>query len=1279
MKRGIFTRGVFCALAFSAISALAATYSVTVDYSEGSLYFRISSAGSSSTCYSTQAKVGSDNRTFSVNVRDNNLENRTLTFYSDKWCRTAVSNKGDLLDLFLEPQVHLGIDANKDIFVVDDGNVDPGKQNPPDDPNQPIDPQQPKQPSKNRLVRFFAPWTNTSAIINVAGAEPVTMTKVKNYCGWYEAKIPMPEDGNLLAYFKQTIGYTYVGTGTYEKIDPVAANIFLNLSEVAATSDTIWVKGNKVGAATVTEKFPGIFGECPVKSLAVMMFDWLHGSKGDGITSLEGGKCTSNNRRDSTAVKYCNGAKDRDPELGGGTYAAFQSAFAVSDDFGSGGCANRIPGMVEPILGPNGVPVRAANFPEKCQITEHLDSWFIPQIIGQDAAGTPYTNAACRTIELEMTDEGLWLGQKNKRSPEGGLFLLDDFQYLDEAKTVLNPLYDNLSGNDRKKHNFGFTMKVQAEFEYVPGQKFEFLGDDDVWVFINNRLVVDIGGQHAEETGAVDLDTIGQNDPAAKLIEGQTYPFHIFYAERHTTESNFKMLTSIDLRTEASMLLQNLSQGDILDYEIYQIVRKETLSCDFSGMTVKDTVAAASNFILYGSGAYAEGVALDAVGVWYGGITIKDDFTGFRINPEDIRSSRTLPPGTYHLHVSLRSDESQSEDIWFIVDQYEAPSISYARVTDDGKWTLIGDKVDGIVDSIGKWINTRYPVNVAFSEDWATYDEIVYFKTSNPALVPCDAEGNAISSIQLKGGKASFFVKATSPIDDVTLMVGGQDVTKNWASWEHITLIEPPVPQVVTAFIYDRDGDGRGDSIYAKLSKSLASIDKNTTRLDSVGFTFGQKFPALKTYSVNNSDSSISLVSTEGGFGAVPFTGGSKDIYTGKIIPYWTFSVGGESGMISLAGDLLDSIGPVITSADISYANDGSTQLLLTFSEALSTDNDGDAQYFQYWFRLTGEARDDIAPNVISVESPSTWKLVFSGSNKENQANVPVMGDSVRLIPGVHMDLGNVVAHVNNPYVRIAGEQNINISSPDVVTIGENDSAKVIVNSDSVTVPKIVKTTETLTAKEVADIYGTQGHYLGELSLSSMVKDEVTNIESAVKNFTATSVEKTGLHLEEILAQVESGQISISKADKQYGLGDVIVSAYKNGFVNSKNATGITNGNPSVISTITKEMAEKTTLTYKTTYFTSLGLFVSSDNGSFSCSSSFFDGDCLANGNDGHIYLAWNMRAGGNSDRLVGTGVYIARLEYKITVGNRVVTNRTQDFLWGVRRGNVKEIDIKLK
>lgn len=257
-----------------------------------------------------------------------------------------------------------------------------------------------------------------------------------------------------------------------------------------------------------------------LKRLPVMMFDWLHGNQGDG-------------------------------EKGNGN-----PEYGVSADFGSGGCSGSpMRGMVEQHLGPNGVPVKAALFPSNCKITDHLDYWFIPESLAVDAQGKTLTNMTCRDLYISLDSAGYWLAEISKNAVSqgneanrGGMFLLDDFQYLDSAKIIPNPYYDQLRGGaDNTNHNFGFAMKIQATFVYQPGQYFDFLGDDDVWVFINNRLAVDIGGQHAQVAGAVDLDTLG-------LVPGETYPFHIFYAERHTSSSNFRMHTSINLKADPNFL-----------------------------------------------------------------------------------------------------------------------------------------------------------------------------------------------------------------------------------------------------------------------------------------------------------------------------------------------------------------------------------------------------------------------------------------------------------------------------------------------------------------------------------------------------------------------------------------------------------------------------------------------------------------------------------------------------------------------------------------------------
>jgi fibro-slime domain-containing protein len=71
---------------------------------------------------------------------------------------------------------------------------------------------------------------------------------------------------------------------------------------------------------------------------------------------------------------------------------------------------------------------------------------------------------------------------------------------------------------------------------------FSFSGDDDMWVFINRQLAIDLGGLHQRASAEVALDDIA---PQFGLTTGQSYPLHFFFAERHTLQSTFTLRTSI--------------------------------------------------------------------------------------------------------------------------------------------------------------------------------------------------------------------------------------------------------------------------------------------------------------------------------------------------------------------------------------------------------------------------------------------------------------------------------------------------------------------------------------------------------------------------------------------------------------------------------------------------------------------------------------------------------------------------------------------------------------
>lgn len=128
-----------------------------------------------------------------------------------------------------------------------------------------------------------------------------------------------------------------------------------------------------------------------------------------------------------------------------------------------------------------------------------------------------------------------------EKSDNSGFFPLDK-ALLGDSSASYSFDGDGEIPFDGVPHNYHFATKAHTQFIYKKGLKFTFTGDDDVYLFIDNKKALDLGGAHASETETIELDELAEE---LGLEEGKVYDMDFFHLERHSLASNFAITTNI--------------------------------------------------------------------------------------------------------------------------------------------------------------------------------------------------------------------------------------------------------------------------------------------------------------------------------------------------------------------------------------------------------------------------------------------------------------------------------------------------------------------------------------------------------------------------------------------------------------------------------------------------------------------------------------------------------------------------------------------------------------
>lgn len=821
-----------------------------------------------------------------------------------------------------------------------------------------------------KIVNVLNPWPTTAPTLVYAGGKKNMLT-IDSICGWFTAFLIKPEENQF--YFAEISGAETFGSGGYGSAD--AYNL---AAEFAAKGNTLWLDKD---ANAWTKEWPGKVGLCEYQMAATVRDFSLNNPDFDfssplGNAQLKG--IVEKNLRTTDRHPVRSSA----PGLAGGTN--------IFNDF---------------------------------------DSWWKTDGTNADPAKRSYET--CVDIAMGKTGDGMWEFD-SYRTPSHGFWPIDDFNKFNENSTAscyVDPLGQYKT--NQPPHNMNFCMESHAKFIYTKGQTFSFRGDDDVWVFINDKLVIDLGGIHEAKADSVKLDTLG-------LTENKEYTWDFFYCERQPCGSSLRIKTSIFFRQQRALDHEEVKNPDgTIGYRIIKRIGG-TGSCGSAAESLKVVDPDKLVFTLFtGAGTkiqdLGEGVSLGGINIQSPKVTV------------DTAKITSLPAGTYRIVYYEQANSKLTDEVRFTIPARNQVQFEPPYTVEAAAGALVP------VVAANRYLDNPPMGASKYTVDIPAALEVYADKAKTQPLkgkVELSTEANGLDTLWVTGGNGAI----ADVVGTLSIVIPISTKTVK------LTFKLPPldVPTAVSAVVLDADADGMADRIEAVYDRDISALPPK-----SVSF----RWPATADPVSVPADKLASGVA------------GTNFAYAGKFATQVGTS-GSGTYVSAYAGrgkdtiqtiPLKDGIAPVLLSAEM-VQGQGFDTLRLRFSEPVAANALSPKDLFLYRLSQAGaDIQYDPAAAVWNSLRDQVDLTFPSGS-----ADAPRSGSLIRIMngPGRIADAAGNTPGPNSRFRLITGVKRAEIKT---VTLKRVDPVLVPPNSAVFTVTHVLANT---LVEGVSNRTGRLGHLI---------------------------------------------------------------------------------------------------------------------------------------------------------------------------------------------------------